>query len=88
MTGQSERVADYFEDREGLKHDIREKDRKFKKILRAAEEEARRGLEKRFNFRSDMDAFIKALRDETKCIMKDKYGLDWKTPAEMNPDVL
>lgn len=75
---------DYFEDREGLKHDIQEKDPKFKKILRAAEEEAHRGLEKRFNFRSDMNAFIKALKLETKRIMKDKYKLDWKTPAELN----
>lgn len=78
---------DYFEDREGLKHDIQEKDHKFKKILKAAEEEAHRRLEKRFNFRNDMDAFIKALKHETKRIIKDKYGLDWKMLAEMNPDM-
>jgi len=76
---------DYFEDREGLRHDIKERDPKFKKILRAAEEEAHRGLEASFNFRNDMKAFIQALRDETKRILKEKHGLDWKTPREMNP---
>jgi len=76
---------DYFEDWEGLRHDIQERDPKFKKILRITEEEAHRGLQVKFNFRSDMKAFIRALREETKRILKEKYGLDWKTPREMNP---
>ena len=25
---------------------------------------------------------------ETKRILREKYGLDWKTPSEMNPGVL
>jgi len=77
--------ADYFLDREGLRRDIKERDPKFKKMLRAAEEEAHRAIEAKFNFRSDMKAFIRALRKETKCILKDKYGVDWKTTEEMNP---
>jgi len=77
--------ADYFMDREGLRHDIQERDPKFKKILRAVEEEAHRELETKFNFRTDMKAFIRALREETKRILKEKHGLDWKTPREMNP---
>lgn len=76
---------DYFYDREGLRHDIKERDSKFKKILRAAEEEAHRGLETKFNFRSDIKAFIRVLRVETKRILKEKHDLDWKTPREMNP---
>lgn len=76
---------DYFLDREGLRHDIKERDPKFKKILRDAEEEAHKVLAGKFNFRSDMKAFIRALREETKLIMKEKHGLDWKTPKEMNP---
>jgi uncharacterized protein YdcH (DUF465 family) len=77
--------TDYFLDREGLRHDIKERDPKFKKILRSAEEEAHKVLDAKFNFRSDMKAFIRALKKETKCILKDKYGVDWKTTEEMNP---
>lgn len=76
---------DYFEDREGLRHDIKERDPKFKKIFKAAEEEARRAIETKFNFRTDMKAFIHALKEETKRILKEKHNLDWKTPREMNP---
>ena len=77
--------VDYFMDLEGLRHDIKERDPQFKKILRAAEEEAHNGLAARFNFRGDMKAFIRALREETKRILKEKHGLDWKTLNEMNP---
>jgi hypothetical protein len=77
--------VDYFEDREGLRHDIKERDPKFKKMLKAAEEEAHRELETKFNFRSDIKAFIRALRKGTKRILKEKHGIDWKTPDEMNP---
>ena len=76
---------DYFEDGEGFRHDIKERDRKFKKIFRDAEEEARRELETKFNFRNDMKAFIHSLGYETKRILKDKYGVDWRTLEEMNP---
>jgi len=76
---------DYFCDREGLRYDIKERDPKFKKIFKAAEEEARRAIETKFNFRTDMKAFIHALKEETKRILKEKNGLDWKTPREMNP---
>lgn len=77
--------VDYFMDLEGLRHDIKERDPQFKKILRATEEEAHNGLAARFNFRGDMKAFIRALREETKRILKEKHGLDWKTLNEMNP---
>ena len=76
---------DYFEDGEGLWHDIKEKDRKFKKILRDAEEEAHNLLAKKFNFRNDLPAFRHSLGCETKRILKDKYGVDWRALEEMNP---
>jgi len=77
--------VDYFLDREGLRHDIKERDLEFRKVIKDAEADAHKELEGKFNFRSDMKAFIRALRKETKRILKDKYGVDWRTTEEMNP---
>ena len=44
-------------------------------------------IKNKFNFRTDIIAFRKALWDKKKRILKDKHGIDWKTLAEMNPDM-
>ena len=78
---------DYFEDREGLRHDIKERDPKLKKIFKEAENEASQELSKRLNVRSNKKAYCHAFWNEKKRILKEKYNIDWKTLAEMNPEV-
>ena len=77
---------DYFEDMEGLCHDIKERDPKLKKIFKEAEQEALEELSKRLNMRSYKKAYRDAFWSEKKRILKEKYNIDWKTLAEMNPD--
>lgn len=45
-------MMDYFEDMEGLCHDIQERDPKLKKIFKDAEQEALQELSTRLNMRS------------------------------------
>ncbi len=77
---------DYFEDREGLRHDIKERDPKLKKTFKEAEQEALQELSKRSNVRSSKTTHCHLFWNEKKRILKDKYNVDWKTLAEMNPE--
>lgn len=77
----------YFEDREGLRHDIKERDPKLKKIFKDAEQEAIQALSKRLNMRSSKRAYCHLFWDEKKRILKEKYDVEWKTLAELNPGV-
>ncbi|OGW78845.1 MAG: hypothetical protein A3I73_00895 [Omnitrophica bacterium RIFCSPLOWO2_02_FULL_45_16] len=78
---------DYFEDREGIRHDIKERDPKLKKIFREAENEASQELSKRSNIRSNKTIYCRLFWSEKKRILKEKYNIDWTTLAEMNPEV-
>ena len=77
---------DYFEDMEGLCHDIQERDPNLKKTFKEAEQEALEELSKKFNMRSYKKDYRDAFWNEKKRILKEKYNIDWKTLAEMNPD--
>lgn len=75
---------DYFENMEGLCHDIQERDPKLKKIFKEAEQGALQELSTRLNMRSYKKGYRSAFWNEKKRILKEKYNIDWKTLAEMN----
>jgi len=77
---------DYFEDRESLRHDIKERDPKLKKIFKEAEQEAIQELSKRLNMRSSKGVYCHLFWNEKKRILKEKYNIDWKTLADLNPE--
>ena len=78
---------DYFEDREGLRHDIKELDPRLRKIFKEAEQEAIQELSKKLNIRSSKKTYCYAFWNEKKRVLKERYSIDWKTLAELNPEV-
>ena len=66
-----------------MKHDPIENDPKIKKIIDKAYKEAEQKISK--HERKGKVGFVKILAGEVKEILKNKYGIDWKTPSEMNP---
>jgi len=67
-----------------LAHDPQENDPAFKFRLEQAMKEAEDSLAAVPRRRG----YCHRLWAETKRILREKYGLDWKTPSEMNPGVL
>ena len=57
-----------------------------KKIISLAEKEAEGQLQKE-GMKKHM-GYCHSLWARQQAILKDKYGIDWKTPAEQNPDIL
>lgn len=68
------------------KHDPQEDDPRLRDTFDAATKEAEE------NLRDDPSAghlgFCHVFWWEKKRILKEKYGIDWKSPDEMNPDVI
>lgn len=64
-----------------LKHDPQEDDPDKKAYIDTAEVEAENNLSDEPHGRG----FCHQLWAEQKRILKEKYQIDWKTPAEMNP---
>ena len=67
-----------------LKHDPQEDDPRLKKVIEAAEKEAEENL-------ADLPkgrGFCHKLWAEKKRILKEKYGIQWKSPSDMNPFIL
>jgi hypothetical protein len=67
-----------------LQHDPQEDDPKLGPIIRQAEQEAEAALA---NEPRDL-GFCHLLWETQKKILRKKYRIRWKTPAEMNPDIL
>ncbi len=69
-----------------MKKDPQEKDPQKKKLIQAAETEA--------EFTMTQDGTIKLegschiLWGRQQKILKERYGIKWSSPAEMNPDVM
>jgi hypothetical protein len=75
------------QDNEGIRHDIKERDPKLKKIIKLAEQEAEKLLKESSPGCDKLLGYCHSLWDEQKRILREKYGIDWKTPAELNPDI-
>lgn len=63
-----------------IKHDKKEDDPKFQAQIKAAEEEADAAL---FEIKGKM-GYCHAFWEKKKQILKEKYGIKWKSPAELN----
>lgn len=69
---------------DGLKHDPLEDDPRFRDLIAKAEREAELELA---DWPRGM-GFCHILWETQKEILREKYGIDWHTPVEMNPDAL
>lgn len=74
----------YEEHDHGMKIDPLEKDPVYAEIIKKAEEEAEKNIA-RLAKKNGHSYFLWM---EQKRILKDKYNLNWKSPAEMNPEVV
>ena len=72
---------------DGLRADPIENTPEFKKVIKAVEKEAEENLKKQGIKRSIM-SYYRHLGWEKQKILKEKHGIDWKTPDEMNPEVI
>ncbi|MBC8554768.1 MAG: hypothetical protein H8D23_34585 [Candidatus Brocadiales bacterium] len=69
-----------------MKFDPQERDPKKKKLIKAAETEAEYSMEQDGTIQLEGSCHILWGRQQK--ILKEKYGIKWRSPAEMNPDVL
>jgi hypothetical protein len=79
------------EDHDRIAHDPIENDPIIRSLVRQAEEEAKVELEKEALAKKvlllDM-GYCYMLWEKQKEILKKRYGIDWKSPDEMNPMIL
>ena len=66
-----------------LRHDPQEEDPKLRKTFKAVDREVESILA---NHPREI-GFCHTFWDVKRGILKEKYGIDWKSPSEMNPDV-
>jgi len=85
---ESEDYSDYPEDRDGFKYDPKERNQRYRSIIKKAEEEAEELVSKKYPNIRKMMGGCHAIWGEQKRILKEKYDIDWKTPKELNPLVL
>jgi hypothetical protein len=69
-----------------LKHDPQERDPNKKKLIQAAKVEAEFELNGS-GFEGQM-GYCHVLWGRQQAILRKKYGIKWRTPAEMNPDII
>lgn len=77
----------YPQDEQGFYYDPQEKDPRFGEIIRQAGHEAVKNLEKKMPGIKGKPGYCRFLWMEKKNILIQKYGIDWKSPAELNPGV-
>lgn len=69
-----------------LKHDKTEEIEEYKEIFRKVNFIVKRMLEEE-NVKKQK-GYIHIFESRKKKILKEKYGIEWKTTQEMNPDIL
>ena len=67
------------------KSDRIEKDPKTRSIFSAVDKEVKAELAK--HPERDMLGFCHTIWETKKRILKEKHGIEWKSPSEMNPDI-
>ena len=75
--------AKYFYERILQNYNPQENDPKIKELIRKAGKEARKNL----IFKRKTLGYCHLFWGEQKRILKDKYGIDWKSPTDRNPDI-
>lgn len=66
--------------KDGLRIDAKEFDPRYKDIIKRVEEEAEEGVVRK-------DLFWFDIWHNEKEILKKKYGMDWRSIAELNPEI-
>lgn len=79
------RMDDHDPDPERL-HDPVEDDPKIRPIIRAATKQAMDELKDHPFY--EQFGFCHFLWDKKKQILKEKYGIDWRSPSDMNPHII
>jgi hypothetical protein len=79
--------VDYFVVKDGIRRDIKEQDPKLKKLIELAGQEAEKILKESSPGCDKWLGYCHSVWGEQQRILKEKYGIDWKTPAELNPDI-
>ena len=69
-----------------MKHDPQKRDAKRKKLIETAETEAEYSMEQDSTIQTE--GACHTLWGRQKQILKERYGIKWRSPAEMNPDVM
>jgi len=69
-----------------MKHDPQERDPTKKKLIQASETEAEYSMEQDGTIQLEGACHILWGRQQE--ILREKYGIKWRTPAEMNPNVI
>ena len=85
--GKLKKNIDYVE-KGGERFDVKEFDLKYKEIMKGAEKEAKITLKKIFSISPRDRGYRYLFWPEKKRILKEKYRLDWRSPAELNPGIL
>lgn len=73
--------------RHGLKYDAIEDDPKYKEVINKAEEEAEKNISNLSWPKKGQMGYCHVFWREKKRILKEKYGIDWKSPVDLNPYV-
>lgn len=71
-----------------MNFDPQEKDPKYRDIIKQAAEEAERLCEEECPKMKGKLGWCHILWHKQKMILKEKHNIDWKTPKEMNPDIM
>jgi hypothetical protein len=69
------------------KRDPKERDPRYRHIIKVAEQEAEEEVAREYGNKMFLGKchMVWGIQKE---ILKNKYGIDWKDPAEMNPDIM
>ena len=70
---------------DGLLHDPQEDDPRLHPIFQAVEKEAMESAARIRN--KDSMGFYRVVESQKRTILKSKYGIEWKSPSELNPGV-
>ena len=73
-------------DRDGDRYDPKERDPQYRAIIKEADKEAEDILAKRFPGLKGQMGYCQSFWGAKKRILKEKHGIDWKTPDELNPE--
>lgn len=80
-----EKIKNYPENKDGEIYDPKEKDPKYRDIIKKADKEAEETLKKKFPETEKQLGYCHLFWQEKKRILKEKYNIEWYSPDELNP---
>ena len=70
-----------------IKFDLIEKDPKYRDIFKKIDKEVEESIKDSPIYKTKPDGYALFFWNKKKALLRTKYGIDWKTPSELNPDV-